>query len=413
MNKPIISIASLAVVCLFASSCSGNHSSSALPTGTAEKQATSFGTQSLKHAIAALPFNPKRDHWVRDSTPGLNHTVNVPRGRFPSGIFPGGQSQGIHSLATVQTSDHGGQAGTVINPSQNYWGIYANQSVSSLMRVNAGDYLYAPTMKGPYQDCLEITTIYTHDAPAVGTWDFCASPGQFHNAKTVTTDFVNAYVRDLGNGQPQYTAESVWSGTDQAWHALIFNYTASEWEDMYADSGNGSINGGEGWSIFETHYFNAPETCTPIVNVRSNNIQIINGDGNPELVTYNNGGSQFEYGDCFNTSDPYVLTQVSLTYAWLVSQPDPPPCTADSYGYCAYNQGTTHDGTISCFDGLHWHNYTQTTTTTYGIYNSTDLLETAIQTITNSDGGEGNCPQADTSWDPQEPSQQYSDPNLP
>jgi hypothetical protein len=94
--------------------------------------------------------------------------------------------------------------------------------------------------------------------------------------------------------------------------------------------------------------------------------------------------------------------------------PAPPDCTVDSYGYCAENSGNSTDGTISCWDGIsHWHNFPATMTTSYSVYGSSGYIETATETTTNYDGGDGACPSTDTSWDPQEPSQQFGDPNLP
>lgn len=230
------------------------------------------------------------------------------------------------------TANNGGYAGIQIDPYV-FGSLSANQTVYDNLRLqNNGDFLYAPTMKGPGQSCLEATTIYSTATPFVGFWDFCiANNSVFHNAKTVDSTFESNYVRDLGDGVPMYTVDIVVDPANPlGWHGALYNYSTGLWEDIYADSGNGTEENGFGWSIFETHYYVAGETCTVVPLIEADNITM---DGTP--LTYSNTGPKINQADCFTGTDPYIIQLVS-NYHWIVqsdpSDPTPAPDPGDGTG---------------------------------------------------------------------------------
>jgi hypothetical protein len=80
------------------------------------------------------------------------------------------------------------------------------------------------------------------------------------------------------------------------------------------------------------------------------------------------------------------------------------PCTPDSYGYC-FVQTYHHSTLIRCSQFVA---YTEGEND-YEVYDSTTDLGTYVETWT------ANCLDTTTefTWNPSEPSQTYSDPNLP
>lgn len=284
---------------------------------------------SVKSAKAPAPYEENGPiRATRDSTPQLNH----PNGLYiPAAYRPTAPnvSRGRRTRQSVVGSDgDGGQAGTFIDGSTGtpppYTGIYANQVLYISYSDSVG-YLYAPTMKGPGVDCLEISTIYGSGTPSVGVWDFCASTQDgFAYAKDAsTTEFSDTYLRNHGDGLPAYTAESK-IGTDGYWHAYIYNYDTSSYEEMYntsSDSSQGTTEfSGSGWDDFETH-FGVDDTCPLVNSTASGGIRVRDASNTWYLVGSETGYTpqhSFEYGNCFNLDgngdydytgpNPYVIT---------------------------------------------------------------------------------------------------------
>ncbi len=77
-------------------------------------------------------------------------------------------------------------------------------------------------------------------------------------------NFINAYVRvySTGDGNPEYQAEAKLEG-DNRFHLLIANVATAQYNDIAQTVGSTPTNsfGGEGWAIWESHYFNVGGLC--------------------------------------------------------------------------------------------------------------------------------------------------------
>jgi hypothetical protein len=177
----------------------------------------------------------------------------------------------------VYTDDGGGQEGYTVNGGANagngdfYAAHEALSAANVIMATPSPDdpmqfeAAYAPTTHGPNGNCLELSTMYTTGLSTplgttdarLGVWDFCNNGGKWVGAIEMDQNFFNSYVETYtnGNGTPEFIVESV-LGTDNAWHFLIYDPYNSTWYDKYdtTPGETASFNGGQGWSMFETHY---------------------------------------------------------------------------------------------------------------------------------------------------------------
>jgi len=126
--------------------------------------------------------------------------------------------------------------------------------------------LYAPTMKGQYNGCLEFGSDYEYSNGSYKSFfygvDWC------NNGVGVKfpmdQNFINAYVRvySTGDGNPEYQGEAKLEG-DNRCHLLIANVATAQYNDIAQTVGSTPTNsfGGEGWAIWESHYFNVGGLC--------------------------------------------------------------------------------------------------------------------------------------------------------
>ncbi len=81
------------------------------------------------------------------------------------------------------------------------------------------------------------------------------------------------------------------------------NYRTKIWEDIYDDSGSGEINGGQGWSMFETHYHNVGETCKQTPWMESDDISLNGSHVNTTETQF------FNWGDGLAARTPFRSSQ--------------------------------------------------------------------------------------------------------
>ena len=245
----------------------------------------------------------------------------------------------------VSTSDQGGQAGVLVDPgsSDGSGAVYVAMTAYDNVELNyppagstALDVLYAPTTHGPDGDCFELGADYwlgnsgfTDTARFVRLFDFCDNGGAFESAydRVIDSNFVSSYVRVFtnGNGYPEFTSEQL-RESDGNWHALIYNYSTSAWEDWgYTDSGTNTYNGDWGWSIFETHYA-AGQTCSGVPLMSTDGLRVYTASG-WTLVGSTTGENNSYYLQCFSAASPtyYTATTTEDYYQWTVASVTPTP----------------------------------------------------------------------------------------
>jgi hypothetical protein len=145
--------------------------------------------------------------------------------------------------------------GVLVRSSDRIRATYADQSVYPDLRFPASSqsYLYAPTMYGAHNSCIEVVTVYSSDPPAVWAWNWCTKSGP-NPARTylVNVAFILKYVRDLGSGVGEYTVQTSLLPDNMTWVARLFNYSSKEWDEIYRSSGaSTSQSHGNGWDFFE------------------------------------------------------------------------------------------------------------------------------------------------------------------
>jgi hypothetical protein len=232
----------------------------------------------IQAAIAASPVavattSPGTTSPATPAFPNIAYPLQiVAAGAFPSPYTPTGKlpvSVLQNASRTTQTDfQNPGQSGVTIVGHAAY-GIYANQSIYPQgIGQQPTDQIYAPTMKGPGKDCLEITTRYTSFV-AISIADFCnpvIDSTVFIVTKLVDAKFMSTYTQVYADGIARYTAESFVDATG-IWHAAIFNFAQRAFEELYntakdpGQDGSFNTNGNssqdsvepEGWDIMELH----------------------------------------------------------------------------------------------------------------------------------------------------------------
>lgn len=231
--------------------------------------------------------------------------------------------------------DHGGQAGVMIRPgAASGSGIYVSMTAYDGVQLNEPqdaqtlNALYAPTTHGPNGDCFELSTAYwrARNAPDtqrfVRLYDFCENGGTWKDAfnKRIDANFIKTYVRVFvgGTGRPEYTTEQL-RESDGKWHVLIYNYSASVWEDWgYSSAATTSAFAGQGWSIFETHY--APGECSSLPAMAADGLLLFTNAGWRRIDT--TVAQRYDANlDCFaNPSGTYYSANIDTPFDhWVVS----------------------------------------------------------------------------------------------
>jgi hypothetical protein len=120
--------------------------------------------------------------------------------------------------------------------------------------------LYAPTLKAPDPDSLEITIVYLpHVGGFIGVWDFADPNCQFCDVADLSSPAVqDAYVRSF-TAPDGFTFQgvTVQNSADFAgvYHAYIFNYGANGYDEVAREAA--TMSAGSGWDMFE-YYMGPP-----------------------------------------------------------------------------------------------------------------------------------------------------------
>jgi hypothetical protein len=278
------------------------------------------------HAVrATLPIGPAR----------LAHVPHI-NPRPPAAL---------HTPLNTGDNDNGGQSGYIISPGAvtGDGSIYVAMTAYDDAWVTTptdGSYntVNAPTTHGPNGNCIETVTNYYNGFGTPGTtvdqiqfYDFCTNGGQggFVGAEPIDADFVRDYVRVYSGSSeplPRYISAVIHSSTDKRWHAYLYNATLMHYVDVYDSGPNDASNvlGGEGWSIFETHYNGG--NCTTLPDVSTEALQIRTTAGWQPLTTDN--AYSYQSGTCYDPplSPPYYVPVYGSTpsLAWTVTTVAPP-----------------------------------------------------------------------------------------
>lgn len=152
---------------------------------------------------------------------------------------------------------YAGRGFWVSDPTGRILATYADQTIypNLIFPPGSKSYLYAPTMLGANQACIEVVTAYSSGPPAVWTWNWCTIAGPNPaRAFVVNSSFVSKYVRDLGSGIGEYTVQTSQLADGKTWVAKLFNYKSGFWDELYRSSGTSMSDGGStGWDFFEEH----------------------------------------------------------------------------------------------------------------------------------------------------------------
>ena len=197
-------------------------------------------------------------------------------------------------------------------------------------------------------DCLEIATVYQAAyglAPAayleVGDW--CKDPGNEVYPYSYNIDdptFQSDYVRNLGNGLPDVEVTLYQPlGGDGSWHATIYNFATSQWDDLYHTYGSAGYDPALrlSWDVIESHYYPGP--CPVIPEMASFNFQGAVETGNDQQNYWRtiqpgdlapSGIDNSAGADCFSDDGSgiggvYDFSVTNPDSAWQVTDPAPAP----------------------------------------------------------------------------------------
>ncbi|GIJ46811.1 hypothetical protein Val02_36970 [Virgisporangium aliadipatigenens] len=161
---------------------------------------------------------------------------------------------------TVAAQEHPA-AGTYFSRQSQSTAIRATHTVfyGTGDRTRVGDVVYAPTLMPPSSACLEITTAYTWDAPALWAWDWCTDNPGVGKEVPLNANFVSTYTTPV-NGLPAYSIDiQKTNAATNTWTAYLYNFKNGRWDTFWAKSGTSQI-GQNGWDVFEPYVTRNPST---------------------------------------------------------------------------------------------------------------------------------------------------------
>lgn len=255
-----------------------------------------------------------------------------------------------------------GQAGFAFRPVDStgnpigdgsYWDaitIYYNSATDTSIPAppsGAANYVITTSDLGPFGNCLEFDVIYSYGLfpnttgvdDRLGVYDYCANGGQgaWGAAQPINASFISTYVRTYGNGDghPQAEVQSL-RYPDGTWHALLYNATKQEYDDIYQSAAaTSTVGDGTGDSMFFASYA-SNVNCPKLDVVGQSGLRLYTGastnNGYAELWSLGTSAYQINTGagPCFwanivtgTPSVPYYLYENNASImpndsAWAV-----------------------------------------------------------------------------------------------
>ena len=251
------------------------------------------------------PDNPKYDpslkygpEGTRFGPPGKN-TPNIPE-----------LSQGANSPLV-----DGQWFGTNIFYNSNIYGVYASQSVYNNITLNeSGDILYAPTIIGPNQCGLEMTTEYKRTGSTtsrgIRLWQWInAQQAQPIAYVVITPTFISSYVRG-----GRYLMEILYIAASQKWQALLYNFSASRWDSLGPTVPSQTSGQTIGWDIWEEYFLDNNWPTLPSIGSSNLKVKIGSGGDTWAYVTSTYGNQGWDLVDA-----PYPHFYINYYYSWMVA----------------------------------------------------------------------------------------------
>ncbi len=210
-------------------------------------------------------------------------------------------------------------------PISQWYGVYSVHDIGTSITLPPPDssVLYAPTLLAPGGSCIEMTTAHfgrpiQHQLWA---WDWCrGSLGQGTLAlRWDLTDpgFQSTYVRTY-NGRPTIVVANVTPNTGstngQCWYMNIYNYIVGGYVQLFTSCGytlTNEVETGLGWSMWEEHYFTAPNLCPSVASVGASAISFANNGAWDPITNHPSDYTQFNYGSCWTGGGYSFITPVS------------------------------------------------------------------------------------------------------
>ncbi len=153
----------------------------------------------------------------------------------------------------------------------------------------------------------------------MSVWDFCiANNGKFYGVVTMNAKFFSDYVRNI-YGENRYFVINEYLPQGIAWAAIIYDWTTSEWEELYESAPDAGCQGaspipcGDAWDDFESHY-PVGNTCSTVPTMSSAELYLGSSLVSPS-VSYADSE-----GNCFTGIPfPYTWDLVDANYYWNVT----------------------------------------------------------------------------------------------
>lgn len=213
-------------------------------------------------------------------------------------------------ISPMDTTDHLWW-GTNIGTNSNLFGVYAYQSIyNTISLYDDGDALFAPTMRAPNGDPLELVTAYTKSGTTTNSfiqlysfyysnWDDVQIP--------IDSTFISNYVRS-----GDYVGELLPNSGNTEWHAYLYNWNTSTWDGI--GSWEPNIGNTMGWDMWEEWYLADAWPTLPEIQSNYLTVRVGNSGNDWERVTSTYGSvdttgtmtSEYPYGFLYNYYEWYV-----------------------------------------------------------------------------------------------------------
>lgn len=316
----------VAVCIVLMSACSGGNS--VPPNGTREPARN----VSVPPNLVPLHVAPHRTPQPSSIYTPLPADVHLGRAHVPGPFNPAGglatlaqadlpnQAAGLaqegrrfaQRFATAPPGDHEGEGVFMFGYAPPYNALFGTQTayeaVQQPLTAPAGttdfEEVFVPTMHPAWGSCLENSSRYTswpdgsREADFT-VFNFCESAPSFILATPIDRQFLQDYVRDLGDGLPAYvseiaTADSIPSGTS-TWYSLLYNFRGHRYDVAASAPAIGFIDPGAfGWSVVEP--YDAAGPCPQIAPAITTNLSVHNtSTGGWDAVTPTLAGGAYSY----------------------------------------------------------------------------------------------------------------------